>query len=73
METARFGTPLALVHSRYILALGGFAKTSEMMIDCEAFDTMSNHWFRIASLPFPVANTTAVVMKDRKVYLMPGK
>ena len=73
METARFGSPLAYVHNRFILALGGFSKTSEMMTECEAYDTMSNHWFRIAPLPFPVANTSAVVMKSKKVYLMPGK
>ena len=42
-------------------------------MECEAFDTMTNHWFRIASLPYPVANTSAIVMSGKKVYLMPGK
>ena len=73
METARFGSPLDLVHERYILALGGFTKTNDQTMECEAFDTQTNHWFRIASLPYPVANTSAVVMGGSKVYLMPGK
>jgi len=73
MDTARFGSPLAVVHERFIFALGGFSKNSEMTIDCEAYDIMSNVWFKTQSLPFPIANTTACVMNKRKVYLMPGK
>ena len=64
MEVARFGSPLALVHSRFLLALGGFTTKGEETKECEAFDTVTNHWFRISALPFPVANTTAVVMND---------
>ena len=73
METARFGSPLALVHERFIFALGGFTKTNDQTMECEAFDTHTNHWFRLYSLPYPVANTSAVVMNNQKVYLMPGK
>lgn len=64
MEIARFGSPLALVHDRYILALGGFTRTNDQTMDCEAFDTLTNHWFRIYSLPYPVANTSAIVMNN---------
>ena len=73
METARFGSPLALVHKRFVLALGGFTTPNDQTGQCEAFDTVTNRWFRIGELPFAVQNTTAVVMNDRTVYLMPGK
>ena len=64
MLTPRFGSPLAWVHERFIMALGGFMKTGDQTQDCECFDTMTNHWFRIPALPFPVANTTAIVMNN---------
>ena len=73
MEVARFGSPLALVHDRFVLAMGGFTINNEPTSQCEAFDTVSNRWFRIAELPFAVANTTAVTMNNQTVYLMPGK
>jgi len=73
MEVARFGSPLALVHSRFLLALGGFTTKGDQTMECEAFDTRTNHWFRLAALPFPVANTTAVVMNNQHVYVLPGK
>lgn len=72
MKVARFGVVLALVHERYILALSGFKGSSNMTDQCEAFDTLSNHWFTIKQMPFPVANTSAVVMNGRHVYVMPG-
>ena len=73
METARFGSPLALIHGRFILALGGFANTGDSTTECEAYDTATNHWFQISPLPFPMANTTPVVVSNQHVYLMPGK
>lgn len=73
MMRARFGSPLALVHQRFILALGGFISlANEQTSNCEAFDTETNHWFEIAPMPFPISNTNAVVMNDSKVYIMPG-
>ena len=73
MSKARYGSPLALVHERFILALGGYTNNSELTLHCEAFDTQSNYWFKIKALPFPTSNTTAIVMDETKVYLMPGK
>ena len=73
MQTARFGSPLALVHKRFLLALGGFVTPNDQTGQCEAFDTVTNRWFGIGELPFAMQNTTAVVMNDRTVYLMPGK
>ena len=64
MVSARFGSPLAWVHRRFILALGGFMKSGDSTVDCECFDTFTNHWFRISALPFPVSNTTAIVMNN---------
>ena len=76
---ARFEIPLALVHDRFILALGGKkgkgkgaqgqAETTKL---CEAYDSVTNHWFQIDSLPFTCSGTSAVVMNDQEVYLMPG-
>lgn len=63
---------LALVHERFILALSGFTGSANQTEQCEAFDTMSNHWFPIKQMPFPVANTSAVVMNSQHVYVMPG-
>lgn len=64
MEVARFGSPLALVHERFLLAMGGFTTPNEQTGVCEAFDTVANRWFRISELPFAVSNTTAVVMNN---------
>ena len=73
MLTPRFGSPLALIHQRFILTLGGFTTKGDQTTECEAYDTVTNHWFHTVPLPFQVANTTAVVMSNRYVYLMPGK
>ena len=74
MQSPRFDIPLALVHDRFILAIGG--KTSNAANGktrrCEAYDTVSNHWFQIDSLPALTVDTSAVVLNKREVYLMPG-
>ena len=51
LQMARFEIPLALVHDRFILALGGKKgkgkgqdKTETTKL-CEAYDTVTNHWF----------------------------
>ena len=73
MMTPRFGSPLALVHNRFILALGGFSRKNEAIVHCEAYDTVTNYWFGFSDLPFNISNTTPVVMGGRSVYLMPGQ
>ena len=73
MRTARFFAPLALIRDRFILALGGFTGRSTSTKMCEAYDTHTNHWFNITSLPSQSINTTAVVMSERWVYMMPGQ
>ena len=72
MKTARFMTPLALVRDRFVLALGGFTGRNAATKTCECYDSQTNAWFNIASLPTQSVNTTAVVMNERWVYLMPG-
>ena len=72
MPTARFDTPLALVHDKVVIALGGKTSKYHGTKRCEAFDSVSGQWFNVAALPFFCVNTTAVVMKERYVYLMPG-
>ena len=72
MPTARFDTPLALVHDKVVIAHGGKTSRNHGTKRCEAYDTVTDTWTRIADLPFFCVNTTAVVMKDRYVYLMPG-
>lgn len=72
MKTGRFLTPLALIRDRFILALGGFTGRTVATKTCECYDTVTNYWFNINSLPSQSVNTTAVVMNERWVYLMPG-
>ena len=33
---------------------------------------MTNHWFAIQEMPSTLINTSAVVMNERFVYVMPG-
>lgn len=72
MKLARFGVVLALVHERFILAMSGFTGNNNITDQCEAFDTLTNHWFPIKQMPFPSPNTSAVVMNGQHVYVMPG-
>ena len=72
MKTARMLAPLALIRDRFVLALGGFTSRTATTKSCECYDTYTNCWFAIASLPSQSLNTTAVVMNERWVYLMPG-
>ena len=72
MKTARFLVPLALIRDRFILALGGFTGRTVATKTCECYDTVTNCWFNINPLPSQVVNTTAVVMNERWIYLMPG-
>lgn len=72
MKTARFLAPLALVRDRFVLALGGFTSRTSATKSAECYDTYTNSWFNIASLPGQAVNTAAVVMNERWVYLMPG-
>ncbi len=37
---------------------------------CEAYDTVTDHWFQIESLPMACSNTTATVMNNREVYIL---
>eukprot|EP00353_Schmidingerella_taraikaensis_P008791 CAMPEP_0185585192 /NCGR_PEP_ID=MMETSP0434-20130131/37147_1 /TAXON_ID=626734 ORGANISM="Favella taraikaensis, Strain Fe Narragansett Bay" /NCGR_SAMPLE_ID=MMETSP0434 /ASSEMBLY_ACC=CAM_ASM_000379 /LENGTH=133 /DNA_ID=CAMNT_0028205369 /DNA_START=251 /DNA_END=652 /DNA_ORIENTATION=- len=41
-------------------------------IRCEAYDTASDQWLTMQALPFFCVNTSAVVMRNRFIYLMPG-
>ena len=74
MKTARFGAPTALIRDRFILAISGCTSKSSGALTkhCEAYDTQTNHWFPIQDLPVGVTGTSAVVMNQRFVYLMPG-
>ena len=45
MNTPRYGAPLALIRDRFILTLGGMIGKTSMTKLCEAYDTLTNHWF----------------------------
>ena len=64
LQSARFEIPLAYVHDRFILALGGKTAKTQGTRRCEAYDTEMNHWFQIDALPITCVSTTAVVMND---------
>ena len=72
MPTARFDTPVALVHDQIVIALGGKMSKYRGTIRCEAYDTSTDQWLTMQALPFFCVNTSAVVMRSRFVYLMPG-
>jgi len=72
MKAPRFLAPLALVRDRFILALGGFTSRTGATKAAECYDTQTNCWFSIAALPSQAVNTTATVMNERWVYVMPG-
>ena len=72
LQASRFEIPLALVHDRFILAIGGKTSKNYATTRLEAYDIVMNHWFMIESLPETVTGTSAVVMNDQEVYLMPG-
>ena len=65
LQSPRFEIPLALVHDRFILAIGGKTNKTSGTRRCEAYDTVTNHWFQIDSLPITITSATgAVVMND---------
>ena len=72
MTAGRFLAPLALIRDRFILAMGGYTSRSSTTKQAECYDTQTNYWFPIAALPATIVNSTAVVMNERWVYLMPG-
>ena len=72
MKKARINPPVCLVRDRFVLSLGGKTSNFDLTETCEVFDTIMNEWFPMAQLPFPVINSTALVMNKRFVYLMPG-
>jgi hypothetical protein len=72
MNLGRFNTPLALVRDRFLILCGGQINQDNSTNLCEAFDTETNTWFGIAPLSKPMSNTSAVVMNNRFIYLLPG-
>jgi hypothetical protein len=72
MQQGRFNSPLAMVRDRFIFAIGGQTSDRTATSQCEVFDTMNNAWFSISPLNKPAANTSAIVMNNRFIYLMPG-
>jgi hypothetical protein len=72
MQTARYGATLALIRDRFVLALSGMTGRSKTTRTCEAYDTQTNHWFSIQDLPVALCNTSATVMNNRFVYVMPA-
>lgn len=72
MSLGRFNTPLALIRDRFIIACGGQVNESSATSQCEAYDIETNNWFSISSLQMPMSNTSAIVMNNRFIYLMPG-
>lgn len=73
MKTARSSVPLALIRDRWILAMGGNIGRAKPCSLVAAYDTLTNVWFDCQSLPTVKANTSAVVVSQRFVYLLPGQ
>lgn len=72
MKTPRFNIPLVLVKDRYILALGGMTSKSKVVDVCEAYDTVNSTWYPLPHLDRARASTSAQVVNQRYVYIMPA-
>lgn len=55
------------------MAIGGKTSKHNESKKCEAYDTVSDKWINLGQVPFQCFNTTAVVLRNRYVYLMPGQ
>lgn len=73
MHTARFDTPVTLVHEKFILVFGGKTNSKHGSKRCELYDTKAEQWHHLAPMPFFCVNTSAAVVKKRHVYLLPGQ
>ena len=62
MKAPRCSIPLALVHDRWILAIGGLIGRAKPCTLVSAFDTIANAWFDCQSITTPRYNTQAIVM-----------
>lgn len=72
LKLARFNTCLALIRNRFVIAMGGRTGNNTQTKLCEAFDSHTNAWFNLAAMPRTVADTSAIVMNNRYIYVMPG-
>lgn len=72
MKAPRCSIPLALLHDRWILAVGGMSGRTQPTTMVSGYDTQANIWFDCTALTTPRANCTAIVQEQRHIYLMPG-
>jgi len=70
--TAAYNVPVAFVGERFICAHGGQISSNKATTECEAFDIVKCKWFKIQPLPQPRYSTSAVVMNNMAIYVMPG-
>lgn len=72
MVNARHSLAGVVVHKNYILAIGGVDESSKNT-STELYDTEKNIWSAAPTLLKPSADSCAVVMNDRCVYLLQGQ
>jgi hypothetical protein len=41
-------------------------------LSCEGFDTVKQKWFKMESIDKPRHSTSAIVMNNNAIYIMPG-
>ena len=72
MWEPRCSTPLALVHDKWILAIGGLVGRTQATDIVSLYDTKQDVWHKCLPLPGPQTFCSTVVQEQRHVYLMPG-
>jgi hypothetical protein len=72
MDTPRFNVPLAFVQERFVCVLGGLSQPGIPSLTCEGYDIVKSIWFKMKPIEDPRYSTTAVVMDNKAIYLMPG-
>jgi len=72
MSQPKFNVPLAIIKDRYIFALGGCLNNMNLTNSVEMFDIVNNKWYPVSSMTNPRSMTTATVVNNRWIYIMPG-
>ena len=72
MSKTRFNVPVCFVKERFICAFSGLLNHKMPTLTCEGFDTVKQKWFKMESLDKARHSTSAIVMNNMSIYLMPG-
>jgi hypothetical protein len=72
LNQGRYNAPLAFIQERFVCALGGLTTNKVPTLTCEGYDVVKNQCFRMMPLEKPRYSTSAVVMQNHAIYIMPG-